>query len=90
MLRPGLFRSRAYIIRARNQERLKSESLNDVSEPKTTQKLGSLQSPAKIGQLTQLELGLLLAQVKTIKLPSFIVQTRFTYLLFKQDLLVQE
>ena len=60
------------------QAGFKSESLNDVSEPNTTQNLGSLQFWARIGQWFYLKFVSSSFESKTVKLPTFIVQTRFT------------
>ena len=60
------------------QAGFKSESLNDVSEPNTTQNLGSLQSGARIGPWFYLKFVSSSFESKTVKLPTFIVQTRFT------------
>ena len=62
----------------KRSEGLKSESLDDVSEPNTTQNLGSLQSWVRIGQWFYLKFVSSSFESKTVKLPTFIVQTRFT------------
>ena len=62
----------------KRSEGIKSESWNDVSEPNTTQNLGSLQSWVRIGQWFYLKFVSSSFESKTVKLPTFIVQTRFT------------